>query len=95
MATDDIEPVDKNLLADQRRSSATSTSGRIAPEQRVLGLFTEALIEEPVTVRGLRRVLGDNHPDTLRAINNLAAIAVLAGEPGKALEVQHANKNRR
>ncbi|SFQ99785.1 Tetratricopeptide repeat-containing protein [Lentzea waywayandensis] len=97
----DALTVDENLLADQRRilgrehPRTLRTARGVAHGQRVLGLFTEALVEEQATVRGLRRVLGENHPDTLRATNNLAQSLFLAGEPGQALKVQSANRDRR
>ncbi|WP_394621458.1 FxSxx-COOH system tetratricopeptide repeat protein [Lentzea sp. JNUCC 0626] len=97
----DALTVDENLLADQRGALGREhprtlrTARGVAHGQRVLGLFTEALVEEQATVRGLRRVLGENHPDTLRATNNLALSLFLAGESGKALEVQRANRDRR
>ncbi|MBB5959187.1 cellulose biosynthesis protein BcsQ/tetratricopeptide (TPR) repeat protein [Saccharothrix tamanrassetensis] len=62
---------------------------------RGLGLFTEALVEDQATWEGLRSVLGEDHPDTRRAANNLAASMFLSGDAAGALALEEDNFRRR
>ncbi|CCH33644.1 FxSxx-COOH system tetratricopeptide repeat protein [Actinosynnema sp. NPDC047251] len=62
---------------------------------RGLGLFTEALVEDQATWTGLREVLGEDHPDTRRAANNLASSMFLSGDPAGALALAEDNFARR
>ncbi|MFE2753576.1 FxSxx-COOH system tetratricopeptide repeat protein [Actinosynnema sp. NPDC059335] len=62
---------------------------------RGLGLFAEALAEDQATWEGLRSVLGDDHPETRRAANNLASSMFLSGDAAGALALEEDNYRRR
>ncbi|MFT7838905.1 FxSxx-COOH system tetratricopeptide repeat protein [Saccharothrix sp. BKS2] len=93
--------LDDLALAQQRRAldlthprPLITARGR-AGDLRGLGLFAEALAEDQATWEGLRSVLGDDHPDTRRAANNLASSMFLSGDAAGALAVEEDNHRRR
>ncbi|GAA1297254.1 FxSxx-COOH system tetratricopeptide repeat protein [Saccharothrix xinjiangensis] len=93
--------LDDLALAQQRRAldlthpqPLITARGR-AGDLRGLGLFAEALAEDQATWEGLRTVLGDDHPDTRLAANNLAASMFLSGDAAGALAVEEDNYRRR
>lgn len=93
--------LDDLALAQQRRAldlthprPLITARGR-GGDLRGLGLFAEALAEDQATWEGLRSVLGDDHPDTRRAANNLAASMFLSGDAAGALAVEEDNFRRR
>ena len=93
--------LDDAVLARQRRLLSPShpqaliTARGRAADLRGLGQFAEAVLEDQVTYTGLRRSLGEDHPHTRTAANNLALSHYLAGEPSAALRVERDNYNRR
>ncbi|XVS62595.1 FxSxx-COOH system tetratricopeptide repeat protein [Actinosynnema sp. CA-299493] len=62
---------------------------------RGLGLFAEALAEDQATWEGLRSVLGEDHPETRSAANNLASSMFLSGDAAGALALEEDNYRRR
>ncbi|TCO53512.1 FxSxx-COOH system tetratricopeptide repeat protein [Actinocrispum wychmicini] len=93
--------LDDAALALQRRTLTRthpqvliSARGR-AGDLRGLGLFWEALDEDQATWEGFRTELGDDHPHTRSAANNLASSMYLAGDPAGALEIEEDNFARR
>ena len=55
------------------------------------GLFADACAAEQRTFHGFREWLGDHHPDTRRAANNLAWSYFLAGDVSSALALEREN----
>ncbi|WP_158851596.1 FxSxx-COOH system tetratricopeptide repeat protein [Saccharothrix deserti] len=93
--------LDDLALAQQRRAldlthprPLITARGR-GGDLRGLGLFAEALAEDQATWEGLRSVLGDDHPDTRRAANNLASSMFLSGDAAGALVLEEDNYRRR
>ncbi|GAA1351029.1 FxSxx-COOH system tetratricopeptide repeat protein [Saccharothrix algeriensis] len=93
--------LDDLALAQQRRAldlthpqPLITARGR-GGDLRGLGLFTEALVEDQATWEGLRSVLGEDHPDTRRAANNLASSTFLSGDAAGALGLEEDNFRRR
>ncbi|ONI89232.1 hypothetical protein ALI22I_17215 [Saccharothrix sp. ALI-22-I] len=93
--------LDDLALAQQRRAldlthprPLITARGR-GGDLRGLGLFAEALAEDQATWEGLRSVLGDDHPDTRRAANNLASSMFLSGDAAGALVLEEDNHRRR
>ncbi|MGM1060596.1 FxSxx-COOH system tetratricopeptide repeat protein [Saccharothrix sp. Mg75] len=93
--------LDDLALAQQRRAldlthpqPLITARGR-GGDLRGLGLFAEALAEDQATWDGLRAVLGDDHPDTRRAANNLATSTFLSGDAAGALLLEEDNYRRR
>ena len=93
--------LDDLALAQQRRAldlthprPLITARGR-GGDLRGLGLFAEALAEDQATWEGLRSVLGDDHPETRRAANNLASSMFLSGDAAGALALEEDNYRRR
>jgi cellulose biosynthesis protein BcsQ/tetratricopeptide (TPR) repeat protein len=93
--------LDDLALAQQRRAldlthprPLITARGR-GGDLRGLGLFAEALAEDQATWENLRSVLGEDHPDTRRAANNLAASMFLSGDAAGALALEEDNYRRR
>lgn len=93
--------LDDLALAQQRRAldltqprPLITARGR-GGDLRGLGLFAEALAEDQATWEGLRSVLGEDHPDTRRAANNLASSMFLSGDAAGALALEEDNYRRR
>ncbi|WP_433262775.1 FxSxx-COOH system tetratricopeptide repeat protein [Actinosynnema sp. CS-041913] len=93
--------LDDLALAQQRRAldlthpqPLITARGR-GGDLRGLGLFTEALVEDQATWESLRSVLGEDHPDTRRAANNLASSMFLSGDAAGALTLEEDNFRRR
>ncbi len=55
------------------------------------GLFAEACAAEQRTLHGFREWLGDHHPDTRRAANNLAWSYFMTGDISSALKLEQEN----
>ncbi|HWO60449.1 MAG TPA: FxSxx-COOH system tetratricopeptide repeat protein [Umezawaea sp.] len=93
--------LDDTALAQQRRSLQLShpqtliTARGRGGDLRGLGLFDEALVEDQSTWEGFRRALGEDHPHTRSAANNLAISMFLSGDPAGALELEEDNYRRR
>ncbi|MFD1151390.1 FxSxx-COOH system tetratricopeptide repeat protein, partial [Saccharothrix hoggarensis] len=93
--------LDDLALAQQRRALDLThprpliTGRGRGGDQHALGLFAEALAEDQATWEGLRSALGDDHPDTRRAANNLASSMFLSGDAAGALAVEEDNYRRR
>lgn len=93
--------LDDAALAQQRRSLQLShpqtliTARGRGGDLRGLGLFDEALVEDLSTWEGLRRALGEDHPHTRSAANNLAISMFLSGDPAGALDLEEDNYRRR
>jgi tetratricopeptide (TPR) repeat protein len=62
---------------------------------RGMGMFAEALSEDKATWEGFRQVLGEDHPHTRIAANNLALSTFLSGDPQGALRWEQDNFARR
>ncbi|MEU4768339.1 FxSxx-COOH system tetratricopeptide repeat protein [Actinosynnema sp. NPDC023794] len=93
--------LDDLALAQQRRAldlthprPLITARGR-GGDLRGLGLFAEALAEDQATWESLRSVLGEDHPDTRRAANNLASSMFLSGDAAGALALEEDNYRRR
>ncbi|RKT56473.1 FxSxx-COOH system tetratricopeptide repeat protein [Saccharothrix australiensis] len=93
--------LDDLALAQQRRAldlthpqPLITARGR-GGDLRGLGLFAEALVEDQSTWENLRMVLGEDHPDTRRAANNLASSMFLSGDAAGALALEEDNFSRR
>jgi cellulose biosynthesis protein BcsQ len=93
--------LDDAALAQQRRSMQLShpqtliTARGRGGDLRGLGLFDEALVEDQSTWEGFRRALGEDHPHTRSAANNLAISMFLSGDPAGALDLEEDNHRRR
>ncbi|WP_431918758.1 FxSxx-COOH system tetratricopeptide repeat protein [Micromonospora wenchangensis] len=87
--------LDERVLSEQRRRHGlrhfrTLIAGRgRGGDLRGLGRFEEALVEDQATLAGYQEVLGDDHPNTLMAINNLAVAFQLMGDAREALRLAH------
>ncbi|MFV2101665.1 FxSxx-COOH system tetratricopeptide repeat protein [Micromonospora sp. LOL_024] len=85
--------LDERVLSEQRRRHGlrhfrTLIVGRgRGGDLRGLGRFEEALVEDQATLVGYQEVLGDDHPNTLMAINNLAIAFQLMGDAREALRL--------
>lgn len=58
---------------------------------QIRGQFAKACAAEQRTLHGFRERLGDHHPDTRRAANNLARSYFLAGDVSSALQLEQEN----
>jgi len=93
--------LDDTALAQQRRALQLShpqtliTARGRGGDLRGLGLFDEALVEDQATWEGFRRALGEDHPHTRSAANNLAISMFLSGDPAGALDLEEDNYRRR
>ncbi|MDG4797558.1 FxSxx-COOH system tetratricopeptide repeat protein [Micromonospora sp. WMMD1082] len=87
--------LDERVLSEQRRRHGlrhfrTLIVGRgRGGDLRGLGRFEEARVEDQATLLGYQEVLGDDHPNTLMAINNLAIAFQLTGDAREALRLAH------
>ncbi|RIV41531.1 FxSxx-COOH system tetratricopeptide repeat protein [Micromonospora radicis] len=87
--------LDERVLSEQRRKYGlrhfrTLIAGRgRGGDLRGLGRFQDALVEDQATVVGYREVLGEDHPNTRMAINNLAISFQLTGDAREALRLAH------
>ncbi|MCZ7422988.1 FxSxx-COOH system tetratricopeptide repeat protein [Verrucosispora sp. WMMA2121] len=87
--------LDERVLSEQRRRHGlrhfrTLIVGRgRGGDLRGLGRFEDALVEDQATLIGYQEVLGDDHPNTLMAINNLAIAFQLTGDAREALRLAH------
>ncbi|MEV6816004.1 FxSxx-COOH system tetratricopeptide repeat protein [Micromonospora sp. NPDC051296] len=87
--------LDERVLSEQRRRYGlrhfrTLIAGRgRGGDLRGLGRFEDALVEDQATLAGYQEVLGDDHPNTRMAINNLAISFQLTGDAREALRLAH------
>ncbi|GIJ27460.1 NTPase [Micromonospora qiuiae] len=92
--------LDEQVLTEQRRRYGlrhfrTLIAGRgRGGDLRGLGRFEDALVEDQATLVGFQTVLGDNHPNTRMAINNLAISFLLTGDAREALRLAHELRGR-
>lgn len=93
--------LDDAVLLTQRKSiglrhrrTLITTRGR-GGDLRGLGRFREAYAEDNVVWEQFREMLGDDHPETRMAANNLAESALLVGDVPRALELEEDNYKRR
>ncbi|MEH0844887.1 FxSxx-COOH system tetratricopeptide repeat protein [Micromonospora sp. CPCC 205711] len=93
--------LDERVLAEQRRSYGlrhfrTLIAGRgRGGDLRGLGRFEDALVEDQATFKGFREVVGDDHPNTRMAVNNLAISFLLTGDAREALRLARLERDRR
>lgn len=84
--------IDQEALAEQMKDPERRGHPRtliirrgLADDLRDLGRFEEARDRDAATFRGLQTEYGDDHPDTMRAANNLAWSEFLYGDVPAAL----------
>ncbi|PWW63571.1 FxSxx-COOH system tetratricopeptide repeat protein [Actinokineospora spheciospongiae] len=94
--------LDRDTLARQRARPDSAgdlptlaTARGLGGDLRGLGRFADALVEDQVTWEGYVRELGEDHPQTRRAANNLAVSRHLSGDTEGALRVEEDNHRRR
>ncbi|MEU4679280.1 FxSxx-COOH system tetratricopeptide repeat protein [Micromonospora sp. NPDC023737] len=85
--------LDERVLSEQRRRYGlrhfrTLIAGRgRGGDLRGLGRFEDALVEDQATLAGFHEVVGDGHPNTRMAVNNLALSFLLTGDAREALRL--------
>ncbi|MFD4668681.1 FxSxx-COOH system tetratricopeptide repeat protein [Lentzea sp. NPDC058450] len=93
--------LDTAVLGHQRRvlprnhPQTLITARGLGGDLRGLGRFADALLEDQVTWEGFRQSLGEDHPHTRIAANNLALSHFLSGDASAALAVERDNYRRR
>ncbi|WBB73074.1 FxSxx-COOH system tetratricopeptide repeat protein [Micromonospora sp. WMMD1128] len=93
--------LDEQVLSEQRRRYGlrhyrTLVAGRgRGGDLRGLGRFEDALVEDQATFAGFRKVVGDDHPNTRMAVNNLALSFLLTGDAREALRLARMERDRR
>ncbi|MFE9690208.1 FxSxx-COOH system tetratricopeptide repeat protein [Micromonospora sp. NPDC005806] len=93
--------LDEKVLGEQRRRYGlrhfrTLIAGRgRGGDLRGLGRFDDALVEDQATFVGFRKVVGDDHPNTRMAVNNLALSFLLTGDAREALRLARQELDRR
>lgn len=80
----DALAIDEDVLAQQQAAKADNlhilrTSGSLAADMRGLGRYADALMKDQITHPAYVRELGEEHPRTLTAANNLATAYRLMG----------------
>ncbi|MGC4749650.1 FxSxx-COOH system tetratricopeptide repeat protein [Micromonospora sp. DT201] len=93
--------LDERVLSEQRRryglshfSTLVAGRGR-GGDLRGLGRFEDALVEDQATFKGFREVVGDEHPNTRMAVNNLGISFLLNGDASEALRLARQERDRR
>jgi tetratricopeptide (TPR) repeat protein len=97
---EDARVLDEKAMTDLRHVHPHHPRALIAGrglggDLRGLGLFKRALVQDQMTWQGLRDSLGEDHPHTRSAANNLSLTMYLAGNPLGALELETDNFDRR
>ncbi|WP_406045067.1 FxSxx-COOH system tetratricopeptide repeat protein [Micromonospora sp. NBC_00898] len=93
--------LDEQVLSEQRRHYGlqhfrTLIAGRgRGGDLRGLGHFEDALVEDQATFTGFQEVVGDDHPNTRMAVNNLAISFLLTGDAREALRLARQERDRR
>ncbi|MFD2762944.1 FxSxx-COOH system tetratricopeptide repeat protein [Micromonospora eburnea] len=93
--------LDEEVLSEQRRRHGlrhfrTLIAGRgRGGDLRGLGRFEDALVEDQATFAGFQEVVGDDHPNTRMAVNNLAISFLLTGDAREALRLARQERDRR
>ncbi|WP_424186567.1 FxSxx-COOH system tetratricopeptide repeat protein [Actinokineospora sp. G85] len=94
--------LDRDALARQRarpggaRELPTLATARgLGGDLRGMGRYADALVEDQLTWESYVRELGEDHPQTRRAANNLALSRFLSGDAEGALRVEEDNHRRR
>ncbi|MEU2614256.1 FxSxx-COOH system tetratricopeptide repeat protein [Micromonospora sp. NPDC007271] len=93
--------LDEEVLSEQRRRHGlrhfrTLIAGRgRGGDLRGLGRFEDALVEDQATFAGFQAVVGDDHPNTRMAVNNLAISFLLTGDAREALRLARQERDRR
>lgn len=77
----------QRLLHSRTHFRALLTAGAVGADLRALARFDDALDEDIATLAGLREAFGDDHPETLKAQNNLVVSYFHAGDLRRALEL--------
>ncbi|MFF5180662.1 FxSxx-COOH system tetratricopeptide repeat protein [Micromonospora sp. NPDC000316] len=93
--------LDEMVLSEQRRRYGlrhfrTLVAGRgRGGDLRGLGRFEDALVEDQATFEGFRGLVGDDHPNTRMAVNNLGISFLLTGDAREALRLARQERDRR
>ncbi|MEV7327633.1 FxSxx-COOH system tetratricopeptide repeat protein [Micromonospora sp. NPDC093244] len=93
--------LDELVLSEQRRRYGlrhfrTLVAGRgRGGDLRGLGRFEDALVEDQATFEGFRSLVGDDHPNTRMAVNNLGISFLLTGDAREALRLARQERDRR
>ncbi|MFF4874913.1 FxSxx-COOH system tetratricopeptide repeat protein [Micromonospora sp. NPDC000668] len=93
--------LDERVLSEQRRRYGlrhfhTLIAGRgRGGDLRGLGRFEDALVEDQATFNGFRQTVGDDHPNTRMAVNNLGISFLLTGDAPEALRLARLERDRR
>ncbi|MEU3454745.1 FxSxx-COOH system tetratricopeptide repeat protein [Micromonospora sp. NPDC006766] len=93
--------LDEEVLSEQRRRHGlrhfrTLIAGRgRGGDLRGLGRFDDALVEDQATFAGFQAVVGNDHPNTRMAVNNLAISFLLTGDAREALRLARQERDRR
>lgn len=93
--------LDERVLSEQRRRYGlrhihTLVAGRgRGGDLRGLGRFEDALVEDQATFKGFRELVGDDHPSTRMAVNNLGISFLLTGDAPEALRLARQERDRR
>ncbi|OLR93827.1 FxSxx-COOH system tetratricopeptide repeat protein [Actinokineospora bangkokensis] len=94
--------LDRDTLARQRALPdaagdlpTLATARGLGGDLRGLGRYADALVEDQTTWEGYVRELGEDHPQTRRAANNLAHSRYLSGDTEGALRLEEDNHRRR
>ncbi|KAB1940240.1 tetratricopeptide repeat protein [Micromonospora sp. ALFpr18c] len=93
--------LDERVLSEQRRRYGlrhfrTLVAGRgRGGDLRGLGRFEDALVEDQATFKGFRELVGDDHPNTRMAVNNLGISFLLTGDAPEALRLARLERDRR
>ncbi|MET8234617.1 FxSxx-COOH system tetratricopeptide repeat protein [Micromonospora sp. NPDC005298] len=93
--------LDERVLSEQRRRYGlrhfrTLVAGRgRGGDLRGLGRFEDALVEDQATFEGFRGLVGDDHPNTRMAVNNLGISFLLNGDAPEALRLARQERDRR
>ncbi|TNH26926.1 hypothetical protein FHG89_19635 [Micromonospora orduensis] len=93
--------LDELVLSEQRRRYGlrhfrTLVAGRgRGGDLRGLGRFEDALVEDQATFEGFRGLVGDDHPNTRMAVNNLGISFLLTGDAREALRLARQERDRR
>ncbi|MGX7824835.1 FxSxx-COOH system tetratricopeptide repeat protein [Actinokineospora sp. 24-640] len=89
----DVEVLDTR--GEVARPTSLAASRGLGGDDRGLGHYLDALATDQLVWRGYVRELGEDHPQTRMAANNLATSLYLSGNTQRALAVERQNHSRR